>query len=97
MKLSQQSWVIRNDLGEFLQELAFVDRRWIRLDSCSNNTCLHNGDIEEVASPLESFCDLLGVSAKKANDYLRAANLMKPNNRFKTLGPDINNWESLVQ
>ncbi len=45
---------------------------------------------------MESFCDLLGVSAKKANDYLRAANLMKPHNQHKTLCPVINNWKSLI-
>jgi hypothetical protein len=94
--LNQQSWVLRNHLGEFLKELASVDRRWIRIDSCSNDACFPNGGTEEFAFPLESFCDLLGVSAEKANDYLCAAKLMKSHCLHKTMGPVKNNWESLI-
>jgi hypothetical protein len=42
-KMSEQSWVIRNDLGEFIRSLLYIDRRWVRLDSCSNNTVLPDG------------------------------------------------------
>jgi hypothetical protein len=50
MKLSKMSeqWVVRNDLGEFLRSLLYIDRRWVRLDSCSNNTVLPNGAKEGI-------------------------------------------------
>jgi hypothetical protein len=95
MKLSEESWVIRNDLGAFLKKLVDTDQRWIRLDSSSNNSFLPYLDKDEVDCPIYSFCDLLGISAKKANDYLRATNLMEPQCRFGTLGPVLNHWESL--
>jgi hypothetical protein len=103
MILSEESLSIRAALGVFLQEIAFVDRRWIRIDSCSNRT-FHkpakpgggtNGETKEVDCPLESFSDLLGINAEKANEYLYAANLMELNNRHKTLGPNIEGWEAL--
>jgi hypothetical protein len=94
--LNQQSRVIRNHLGEFLKELAFVDRRWIRLDSCFNDVFVPKGKTEEVDCPLESLCDLLGVSAEKANDYLCAAKLMTLHNKYKTMGIVTKNWESLI-
>jgi hypothetical protein len=50
---------------------------------------------KEVDCPLESFCDLLGISAKKANEYLCAAKLMEPHNRYKTLCPIKASWDSL--
>jgi hypothetical protein len=96
MILSEESRAIRHSLGVFLQELAcFVDRRWIRIDSCSNDTFLPKGKTEEVDCPLESFCDLLGVSAKKANEYLCAAKLLKRCNRYDTVSRNRLGWESL--
>jgi hypothetical protein len=98
MTLSKESWAIRHALGEFLQKLAFVDQRWIRIDSCSNKTFKRDvpgGETVEVDCPLESFCDLLGISAKKANEYLCAANLMKPHNRHNTLGLNREGWDAL--
>ena len=53
--LSEESKAVRRGLGEFLQELAFVDRRWIRIDSCSNNTFNRpdtGGEANEVDCPL---------------------------------------------
>jgi hypothetical protein len=41
------------------------------------------------------FCDLLGLSAKKANECLGVANLMETHNVHKTLGPD--KWDALKQ
>jgi hypothetical protein len=61
-KMSEQSWVIRNDLGEFIRSLLYIDRRWVRLDSCSNNTVLPDGAKEGINCPIEAFCDLLGHS-----------------------------------
>jgi hypothetical protein len=98
MGLSKESWAIRRGLGEFLKELAFVDRRWIRIDSCSNNTFNKpdtGGETKEVDCPLESFCDLLGISANKANEYLCAAKLMESHKRHKTLCPNKRNWDDL--
>jgi hypothetical protein len=83
-------------LGEFLRSLLFIDRRWVRLDSCSNNTVLPDGAKEGINSPIEAFCDLLGVSARKANDYLHAANLMKKHNVHKTFGPNAEGWRELI-
>jgi hypothetical protein len=96
MNLSQESWAVRNSLGEFLQELMYVDRRWIRLDSCANNAFVPQRGADQVDCPLHSFCDLLGISAKRANDYLRAANLMEPHKVHKTtLSPNRKHWDSL--
>jgi hypothetical protein len=50
MKLSEESY-----LGEFLQELVYIDRRWIRLESCSNNAFLPHGAKEEVDCPIGTF------------------------------------------
>jgi len=55
MNLSQESWSIRSALGAFLQELAFVDQRWIRLDSCKDKTVKQPGGDKEVDSPIEAF------------------------------------------
>ena len=96
MIFSEESLAIRRGLGEFLQELAFVDRRWIRIDSLSNNTfnkSAAGGETKEVDCPLESFRDLMGVSAKKSNDYLHAAKLIKAHRRHKTIGPVLENWD----
>jgi hypothetical protein len=96
--LSEESLVIRQGLGEFLQELAFVDRRWIRIDSCANKTFkkpITGGETKEVDCPLESFSDLLGISANKAHEYLCAAKLMVQNNYHKTFGPNKNGWDAL--
>jgi hypothetical protein len=96
MKLSEESWAIRHGLGVFLQELAcFVDRRWIRIDSCANDAFVPKGETEEVNCPLESFCDLLGVSVKKANEYLCAVKLLQLHNKHKTMGCNSKGWESL--
>jgi plasmid maintenance system antidote protein VapI len=96
MKLSEQASVIRSDLGEFLRELAFIDRRWIRVNSCSNNTFLPHEATEKVDCPIDAFCDLLGVSAKKANEYLCAAKLLETHKLNKTLGPSRDSWEALI-
>jgi hypothetical protein len=80
---SQAPWVIRNCLGEFFQQLAFVDRHWIRVNSCANNWFLPKGKQEPIKCPIDPFCDLLGVSAKRANDYLCAIKLLTPNKRYK--------------
>jgi hypothetical protein len=91
MKLSEESWVIRNDLGTFLKKVVdTTDHRWIRLDSSSNNSFLPYPANDELDCPIDAFCDLLGISAKKANDFLRAANLMEPHFRFGTLGSPVN-------
>jgi hypothetical protein len=98
MTLSEESEAVRRGLGEFLQELAFVDRRWIRIDSCSNNTFNKpdiGGETKEVDCPLESFCNLLGISANKANEYLCAAKLLEPHKVHKTMCPNKRNWEAL--
>jgi hypothetical protein len=85
MDESHAPWVIRNFLGEFLQQLAFVDRRWIHVDSCTNNCFIPKGKIEEIKCPIDSFCDILGVSAKWANDYLCAIKLLTPHNVNKNM------------
>ncbi len=92
MVLSKESEAIREGLGAFLNELAFVNRRWIRIDDCSNNNFKKpdtTGKIVDVDCPLESFSVLLGVSAKKTNEYLCAAKLMMTNNKYQTLGPNL--------
>jgi hypothetical protein len=78
MKVSEESSVVRNDLGELLRELSFIDRRWIRVDSCSNNTFLPHEDEEEVDYFVGAFCDILGVSGKKANGYYLSAFKLPP-------------------
>jgi hypothetical protein len=63
--LSEESQAIRRNVGEFLQELSFVNRRWIRIDSCSNNTFnkpTTAGETKEVDCPIEPFSDLLGIT-----------------------------------
>jgi hypothetical protein len=101
MNLSEEAQSIRRGIGEFLQELAFVDRRWIRIDSCSNNTfdkpgsAGSAGGTKEVDCPLESFCDLLGISANKANEYLCEAKLLETHNVHKTIGINKRGWDTL--
>jgi hypothetical protein len=99
MNLSEESRNIRDALGEFLNELAFVGRRWIRIDSCSNNTFqkpVAGGETKEFECPLESLSDLLGISANKANEYLCAAKLLVPHNKYpKTMGINKNGWDAL--
>jgi hypothetical protein len=98
MILSEESKAVRRGLAEFIQEIACVDRRWIRIDSCSNNTFNKRdtaGETKEVDCPLESFCDLLGMSANKANEYLCAAKRMEPNRVTKDLCPIKARWEDL--
>jgi hypothetical protein len=71
MNLSEEAQSIRRGIGEFLQELASVDRRCIRIDSRSNNTFdqpTTDGKTKAVDFPVESFSDLLGISANKANE-----------------------------
>jgi hypothetical protein len=71
MNLSEEAQSIRRGIVEFLQELASVDRRWIRIDSRSNNTFdqpTTDGKTNAVDFPVESFSDLLGISANKANE-----------------------------
>ena len=46
--------------------------------------------------PLESFRDRMGVNAKKSTDYLHAAKLIKAHRRYKTIGPVLQNWDSLI-
>jgi hypothetical protein len=56
--LSEELMAIRHGLGEFLQELAFVDRPWIQIDSCSNNTLnkpITGGETKKVYCPLIIF------------------------------------------
>ena len=96
MSSDQAAWAIRQALGEFLCELAFIDRRWIRLDSCSNKTCVHPTTKKEVACPIKPFSDLLGVSENKANDYLRAAKLLVVPKRGSKLNASRNDWEMLA-
>jgi hypothetical protein len=97
MSLIEESWDVRHGIATFLQQLAFVDRRWVRIDSCANNTFLPQGSTEEVDCPLECFSDLLGVSRRKANDFLCAAKLLVPHRRFKqSLGPNKGVWDSLI-
>jgi hypothetical protein len=96
---SEESQAIRRCLGEFLQELSFVDRRWIRIDSCSNNTFnkpTTAGKSKEVDCPLEPFSDLLGITAEKANEFLCAAKLMVRHKVSKVLGPNINGWDAII-
>jgi hypothetical protein len=69
---SEESQAIRRGVGEFLQELSFVDRRWIRIDSCSNNTFnkpTTAGKTKEVDCPLESFSDLLVLLQKRLTSF----------------------------
>jgi hypothetical protein len=97
---SEESQAIRRGVGEFLQELSFVDRRWIRIDSCSNNTFNKPtiaGKTKEVDCPLESFSDLLGITAEKANEFLCAAKLMERHKVKKTLGTNKYGWEALIR
>jgi hypothetical protein len=85
MIFSEESNAVYRGLGEFLQELACVDRRWIRIDSCINKTFMKRddgGETNEVDCPLESFHDIFGVSATKANEYLCAAKLMQPHRAY---------------
>jgi hypothetical protein len=89
--LSEESQAIRRNVGEFLQELSFVNRRWIRIDSCSNNTFnkpTTAGETKEVDCPIEPFSDLLGITAEKANEFLCAAKLMERDRRHNTLSPN---------
>jgi hypothetical protein len=98
MNLSEEAQSIRRGLGEFLQELSFVDRRWIRIDSCSNNTFNRPttaGKTKEVDCPLESFSDLLGITAEKANEFLLAAKLMERHKVHKTIGINKRGWDTL--
>lgn len=48
-----------------------------------------------MGSPFESVCDLLCISASKANEYLCAAKLMERNNNYKTMGPNKSGWGTL--
>ena len=96
--MSEEAQSIRRGLGEFLHEIAFVDRRWIRIDSCSNNTFdkpVTAGGTEEADCPLESFCDLLGISANKANEYLYEAKLLETHKVHKTIGINKKGWDTL--
>jgi hypothetical protein len=101
MFFSEESKAIRRALGEFLQRIAFINRRWIQIDSCSITTVKRpftkevGVKIKDVNCPLESFCDLLGISANKANEYLCAAKLMVLHNRHKTMCPHKQGWEDL--
>jgi hypothetical protein len=99
MNLSEEAQSIRRGIGEFLQELASVDRRWIRIDSRSNNTFdqpTTDGKTNEVDCPVESFSDLLGISANKANEFLCEAKLIEKHNRHKTMCINKGRWEALI-
>ena len=98
MFFSQESSEIRTGLGEFLQQLVYVDRRWIRIDSCNNNTIIPQGGTEEINCPIRAFSDVLGISAKRANDYLRAAKLLEPHPVHKdSMGLNRKGWEDLIR
>ena len=72
MDESQAPWVIRNCLGKFFQQLAFVDRRWICVDSCAS----YQRESKNKSSVPWIPSDLLRVSTKQANDYLCAVKLI---------------------
>jgi hypothetical protein len=97
--LSEESQAIRRNVGQFLKEISFVNRRWIRIDSCSNNTFnkpTAAGETKEVDCPIEPFSDLLGITAEKANEFLCAAKLMERHRVHKTLGPNKKGWEAVI-
>jgi hypothetical protein len=48
-----------------------------------------------VDCPLESFCDLLGISANKANEYLCEAKLLELHKVHKTIGINKRGWDTL--
>ena len=103
MVFTPESWDIRDALGDLFHELAFADRRWIRLDSCLNDSFKAPQSMGDevncpvtVECPLESFSNILGVSKTKANDYLCAANLLEPHKfRNNVLTANRNRWEDL--
>ena len=76
MNLSEESQSIRNSLGEFLQDIDFIDRRWVRLDSCFNSTFTPSGETQEIPCPVPAISDILGVRSTTANDYLIACGLL---------------------
>ena len=97
MSLCEESRLtIWNAIGEFLADIAFIDQRWIRLDSCSNNTFTPKGGTQEIPYPIPSIADLLGVDPTTANEYLVAAGLLVPHRVHKaSLSTNINAWGDL--
>ena len=95
MNLSEESQSIRTALGEFFQEVAFIERRWVRLDSCTNTTFTPKGGTPEIPHPVPALSDILGVHARVANDYLVAAGLLVAQRSHGTLCPNKKAWDGL--
>jgi hypothetical protein len=88
MNSSEESQSIWTAMGEFFQEIALIERRWVRVDSCSNNTFTPKGGTPEIPHPVPALSDILGVHATTANDYLVAAGLLVAHLYHGTLAPN---------
>ena len=73
MNLSEKSCFIRNRLGQLFRVLAFVDRRWFRINKCSNNRFKHKVVRRRTSDPYQPSA-IHGVGAKmgKTTFFLRS-------------------------
>lgn len=94
MSLSEETWTIRHALAQSLHETSFVEQRWLRINSVTNQTFNRNGT--EVKNPVEGFCVLLNVTPEKANEHLHAAKLLVPHKTKRNkLSVNRRDWDAL--